>query len=372
MQAPAACLPIAAAALFYGWAALATVTAMLASTLIALAIWSRIGRRGRQLNLPQCLWMSLLLALALPAQLIGKAWPILPAAAILLVMVQWLVNTIGSGRVHPVALTYLLLFIFFEPLLTPHLILKRDHPFFGNLFSSRAVAEGASSAEAEPSLNPTTPWIYQTSAIPSPNDALDNPHPAGEILTAYTSGRQQPERFSLSAQMVLRDQLPPLENLVIGGEPGPIGASSAVILIVGGLFLICQGLIDYRVPLFAVAAAMLAFLILPIPVIINETGPRWHWLALRHSYLGVAAGVTLADYELFASPLLLVAFFMATSVRSRPMSGRGCIVFGLILGLGSAAAQLYGSAVAGPYVALLLASLLSRWLDRLFPPRTLV
>jgi Na+-translocating ferredoxin:NAD+ oxidoreductase RnfD subunit len=363
MYAPAACLPIAAAALFYGWAALATVAAVLLSTLFALSFWMRIGRRGRQLKLPQCLWMALLLALALPAQLIGRAWPILPAAAILLVMVQWLLNTVGSGRVHPVALTYLLLFIFFQPLLTPHLILKRGHPFFGNLFNSQA---------ADTSASRITPWIYQITAAPDPTDATDIPAPAGDLLTAYTSGRQQPERFSLYPQMVLRDQLPPLEDLVIGGEPSSIGASSAVILIVAVLFLIWQGLIDYRIPLIAVAAAMIAFLILPIPVVINESGPRWHWLVFRAPYLGLSAGVTFADYELFASPFLLVSFFMATSVRSRPMTCRGCAVYGLILGLVSAIAQLYGSAAAAPYVALLLASLLSRRLDRLFPPRTLV
>jgi Na+-translocating ferredoxin:NAD+ oxidoreductase RnfD subunit len=138
------------------------------------------------------------------------------------------------------------------------------------------------------------------------------------------------------------------------------------------LFMVYQGLIDYRIPVLTVAAAMAAFLILPIPVVITGSGPHWHWLAFRAPYLGGSVAVTLADYELFASPLLLVAFFLAPSVRSRPMTRRGRCVYAVIVGAGSAAAQMYGSAAVGPYVALLLAGLLSRSLDRLFPPRTLV
>jgi electron transport complex protein RnfD len=176
----------------------------------------------------------------------------------------------------------------------------------------------------------------------------------------------------MSPQMLLRDKMPPLEDLVLGGEPGPLGTSAALAVIVGGLFLIYEGLIDYRIPLLALAVATAAFLILPVPVVITDFGPQWRWFAFRAPYLGWPTALTLTNYELFASPLLFVVFFMATSPQSRPMSRRGCFVYGALLGLLAAPAQLYGSVFIGPYVALLLADLASRTLDRLFPPRTLV
>jgi Na+-translocating ferredoxin:NAD+ oxidoreductase RnfD subunit len=82
--------------------------------------------------------------------------------------------------------------------------------------------------------------------------------------------------------------------------------------------------------------------------------------------------LTLANYELLASPLLFVAFFLATSPQTRPMSRGGRCIYGISLGVLSAVAQLYGSVAFGPYVAMLLISLASPRLDRLFKPRPLV
>src|ERR1700690_2706067 len=105
LHVPAACLPLAAAALLYGWAGLATVAAVFGSTRAGLAVWAWVGRRGRQLNWPRCLWEGLLLAMILPPHLLSpQDWPIVPAAGFFLVMVEWLLGAIGSGRVHRVPL----------------------------------------------------------------------------------------------------------------------------------------------------------------------------------------------------------------------------------------------------------------------------
>ena len=361
----AAIFPLVGGALLYGWAALCTVAIVMASAAAGLVMWKRIGRRGRQLNAARCLWMAMLLSLALPPHLLSphqSNWPVVPAAGIFLVIVEWLLATVGSGRVDPVVAAYLMLVVLFEPILTPHLVLKFDHVLLGNLFNARMIDAG---------VPRTIPWISATDSPPSGTDALDDPQPAASVLSAYTSGRLRPDRFITSAQMVLRDQLPPLEDMVVGGEPGPIGASSGALVIVGGLLLIYKGLIDYRIPLLCACAALAAFLILPVPEFINDSGPQWR-LAWPASYLGWEASVALAGYELFTSPLLFVALFLATSPRSRPMSRRGCAAQGVILGLLAAPMQLYGSILVGPYVALLTVSLGSRVLDRIFPPRALV
>jgi electron transport complex protein RnfD len=201
---------------------------------------------------------------------------------------------------------------------------------------------------------------------------LYNPAPAAERLTAYTSGQMEPDRFSVSLEMVLRDQLPPLEDCLIGGEPAPMGMASALAVIVAGLFLLHRGLIDWRIPAFTLLAALAAFLILPVPVVITDMGAQWSWCAFRRDELGWPAMVTLANYELLASPLLFVTFFLATSPRSRPLSNGGRICYGLLLGFLAAGIQLYASVEVASYVALLLANLASPVLDKVFKPRPLV
>ena len=133
-----------------------------------------------------------------------------------------------------------------------------------------------------------------------------------------------------------------------------------------------RGLIDYRIPLLACLAAYAAFLILPLPVVITDTATEWRWLAFRPHYLGLPVALTLANYELLASPLLFVLFFLAPSGQLQPMSRRGRAIYGLILGLLAAPAQLYGSVAVGPYVALLLAALTTAVLDRVCTPKALV
>jgi Na+-translocating ferredoxin:NAD+ oxidoreductase RnfD subunit len=82
--------------------------------------------------------------------------------------------------------------------------------------------------------------------------------------------------------------------------------------------------------------------------------------------------VTFANYEIMAAPLLFMLFFLATSPSICPMGRKARIVFAIALGLLTAAAQLYLSASFGPYVALLLAGLLSPWLDETFRSRPLI
>jgi NQR2, RnfD, RnfE family len=282
---------------------------------------------------------------------------------VLLVGLIWLLGPLGSGRIHPVVAAYLVLVIFFRPILVPHYVLRPDHLFLGNLFDAQAI---------DTSVPRTAPWIYQRQPPAEQRESLYNPDPAAERLGSFTSGHEQPDRFSISLQMILRDHMPPLEDLILGGEPGPIGASSAVAVIMGGLFLLFRGLIDCWIPSLAVVAAFAAFLILPLPVVITDAGAQWQWLALRPHYLDWQAAVTLANYELLASPLLLVLFFLATSPQARPIHGRARVAFGLLLGLLCAPAQLYGSVAFGPYVALLLVSLASPVLDRLFRPKPVV
>jgi Na+-translocating ferredoxin:NAD+ oxidoreductase RnfD subunit len=362
-----AVFPLAAGFLLYGWRAFVVCGVVVASATAAAVVWSRIGRRGRDVVPGHAAWLGLLLGLTLPAHLGSLAnllshhavfW-LLPAAGVLLAAVLWVLRGLANTGLHPVVVTTLILAPMFQETLVPRHVLQREHLFFGNVLD----------APKEPSQLGADPWF--TRPREKEYDAI-RATPASEPLLTYTLGRREmPARGIVLLPGLLRDRLPPLEDLVVAGNPGPIGTSSVIFVIVGGLFLLYRGVIDYRIPLLMLLAAFVTLLVLPIPVEIGEGGPRWEWLAARDASVGWAVAVTFANYELAASPLVFVAFFLATSPAVRPVTRRGRTVFALLVGVLAAALQLYASVAWGPYAALLIAGLFTPIADRFFQPKPL-
>jgi Na+-translocating ferredoxin:NAD+ oxidoreductase RnfD subunit len=363
-----AVFPLAAGLLLYGWRALLVCAVVIGSTTAAAKVWSRIGRRGRDLAPGHAAWLGLLLALTLPAHLGSlrgifshhAAFWLLPAAGVMLAIVLWVLRGLAGTGIHPVAVTALLLVPVFQETLVPRYVLQRDHLFFGNLLD----------APRDPTPLGTIPWWFTRSRTAG-NDAVVAT-PASHPLLNYTLGRREmPDRGVILLTGLLRDRVPPLEDLVVAGNPGPIGTNSVIFVIVGGLFLLYRGVIDYRIPLLIMASAFAALLVLPIPVEITEAGPRWAWLAARDPSVGWAVAITFVNYELAASPLVFTAFFLATSPIVRPITRRSRTVFAIAVGVLAAALQLYASVAWGPYAALLIAGLLTPLADRFFHPKPL-
>jgi Na+-translocating ferredoxin:NAD+ oxidoreductase RnfD subunit len=373
--------PLSAGLLLYGWRALLVILFVVSSAGLSLALWRRVGRRGKQLRYDHALWLALLLGLTLPPHLLSDRdfasfastvpWPVLPAAGMALAMLLWMIGGTGSGRVHVVLVVNLLLVVLFQNMLVPHYTLQRMNLFRGDVLNAPLPAYLTSSGSEDAVRHVKMPWIDQP--IDPEHDAVFA-EPASQRLIFYTTGTESPERSWLSLESLLRDRMPPLEDLIIGGQPGPIGTSSAIAIIIGGLFLIYRGLIDYRVPLLIVVTAYLCLLILPVPVRITETDRTWQWLLARPPPHGVGwrIALTFVHYELMAGPLLFTAFFLATAPSVRPMSRRGRALYAILVGIFAAVFQLYMAVSIGPYLALLGVSLLTPLLEDMYRPRTLV
>ncbi|MDP9173085.1 MAG: RnfABCDGE type electron transport complex subunit D [Planctomycetota bacterium] len=363
----AATFPLTAGFIIFGWRAVGTAGAVIFSTLATASIWKRIGWRGGQIRLTHCVWSAILLSLMLPPHLFTTqlyhgqtVWPLLIAAGVTLGILCWLLGGVGAQRVQPAVAAIIFLFALFHDILTPRYVLKADHLIVGDVMRADPVEQTLSSKD---------PWINTRSS--NPFDSIQMEPPADRLL-AYTSAQRRPDRSSLTVQMLIRDQMPPLEDLIVGGQSTAIGNGSGIAVIIGGLFLLYRGLIDFRIPLLGVIAAMVALLILPIPVIITDNGNDWRWLAFREHYLGWPTAITLVNYEILASPLLLTFFFLANAPGLRPITRRGRSIFGICLGVLAAVLQLYVSSSIGPYVALMIVSLITPLLDRVLRPRTLV
>src|SRR5205823_5976485 len=82
----------------------------------------------------------------------------------------------------------------------------------------------------------------------------------------------------------------------------PIGTSCEIAVIIGGLFMLYRGVIDYRIPLLMILATYAAILVLPVPISIDsasgELSRHWQWLAIRNKGVGPALAVTFANYEM--------------------------------------------------------------------------
>ena len=370
----AALFPLGVACAVYGTRTIGTVLLVLAAAALATFCWRRIGMRGHALHYPHVLWLALLLGMLLPPHLLSDgvkgfftlpphAWTIPISGAFLLVLFLWLLGGVGYARFHPVLLVLLLLVIFYHDALRPRLILHRSHMLSGNLTDVGGELADSRATRDEP-------WIRwrETAA----NHSVFVKSPAAYSLSNYTRERTVEEGSRVAIENMIQDALPPLEDLVIAGHPGPIGSSSAIAVIVGGLFLVYRGIIDYRVPLLVVMAAFAALLVLPVPIVISDTGTQWEPLIMPRINQDLPVIITFINYEMLATPLLFTAFFLAGSAPVCPTSSRARLVYATVVGILAAALQLYISAPFGAYLALGLGGMLTPWLDKVLRTKPIV
>ena len=312
-------------------------------------------------------WSALLLALMLPAHLASRGdggqqnmpWLILVTAGWTLVMLMWTLGGIGAGRVSPVLVCFLLLNGLYGPSFTAHHVLQRDNLVTGDLLDIQVDGPRATG----------DPWISVQG--PMAGDALWREN-SGQLLSSFTTGTESADpRLWMSLDVLLRDRLPPLEDFIVGGEPGAVGAGCALGVIVGGLFLLYRGLIDYRIPVLIIVFTYLTMLVLPIPVLLTDQ-PQYHWLAMRVPNVTWQTALTFVHYELLAGPAIFMALFLATWPSIRPIERGARAVYAALIGILTAVFQLYASVSYGPYVALLIASLLTPWFDKWLRPKPLV
>lgn len=135
--------------------------------------------------------------------------------------------------------------------------------------------------------------------------------------------------------------------LILGNTGGCIGETSALAILLGAIFLLALGIINLRIPVscFMVFTGMLIFF-----------GGR----GFDDIYL---------IQELCSGGLMLAFWFMATDYTTSPITKRGQIIYGAIIGALTAMFRLYGSALEGVSYAILLANLLTPIIEKITVPR---
>ena len=138
-----------------------------------------------------------------------------------------------------------------------------------------------------------------------------------------------------------------LKDMLFGNIGGCIGEVSALLLIVGGIFLLCTKVITWHIPAAYIGTVALVTFIFP------KTGNNLESML----------------FELLAGGLLLGAFFMATDYSTSPTTPVGRIVFGVGCGLITVLIRYFGSYPEGVSFSILIMNMLVWYIDKAFMPR---
>lgn len=136
-------------------------------------------------------------------------------------------------------------------------------------------------------------------------------------------------------------------DMVIGRTAGTIGETSAVLILAGAAFLLIMGVIDLKIP----ASYILSFV-----VFITIFGG--HGLDLSYIVAHLAGG-----------GLMLGAFFMATDYVTSPITAKGQILFGVLLGVLTGIFRLFGGSAEGVSYAIIFCNMLVPLIDRITMPK---
>ncbi|MBM4027854.1 MAG: RnfABCDGE type electron transport complex subunit D [Planctomycetes bacterium] len=139
----------------------------------------------------------------------------------------------------------------------------------------------------------------------------------------------------------------PLLRGLFGEEAGSLGETSAVALLLGGLYLVMRKIITLHIPL---AVLLSAFVFAAIAYLVDPD-----------KYVP-------PFYHVTSGALLLGAFFIATDPVTAPLTVRGQWLFGILIGGFTMLVRLVGEYPEGFMYAVLLANGVRPLIDRLFQP----
>ena len=131
-----------------------------------------------------------------------------------------------------------------------------------------------------------------------------------------------------------------ISNMLIGNIGGCIGETSAVLIILGGLYLMYKGIINYVIPTFYICTVAILMFILG------------------------GFNFTFVIYELLAGGLMLGAFFMLTDYTTSPMTKKGKIIYAVLAGLITTVIRLYGGYPEGVSYSILFVNIMTPLIDK--------
>ena len=131
-----------------------------------------------------------------------------------------------------------------------------------------------------------------------------------------------------------------MTDMLIGNIGGCIGETSALLILLGGVYLIYKGIILYIIPVTYISTVAILMLILG------------------------GFNIEFMIYELLAGGLMLGAFFMLTDYTTSPMTKKGQIIYAVVAGIITTVIRLYGGYPEGVSYSILFANVMTPLIDK--------
>jgi electron transport complex protein RnfD len=144
------------------------------------------------------------------------------------------------------------------------------------------------------------------------------------------------------------NQLTEASDLAMGFVSGSTGETSAVLIVLGGIYLIARNMMNWRIPVF-ILATVAAF-----SAILHGASPESFASPL---------------FMLFSGGLMLGAVFMATDMVGSPMTSLGIFFYSLLIGILVVVIRVWGGMPEGVMYAILFANAVTPHLDQLIRPK---
>ena len=134
--------------------------------------------------------------------------------------------------------------------------------------------------------------------------------------------------------------------MIVGNIGGTIGETSVIALLLGAAYLVFRGVIKLRIPFTYIGTfALFTLFLSPRPF-------DFYYLAC----------------EICGGGLVFGAFFMATDYATSPITSKGQIIFGIILGLLTGLFRFFGTSAEGVSYAIIISNLLVPLIEKLTLP----
>jgi electron transport complex protein RnfD len=171
----------------------------------------------------------------------------------------------------------------------------------------------------------------------------------------------------------LTERLPGLGDMFLGRIGGSIGETSAVLLLLGALYLIYKGWIRWQVPIAYIATVAVGTLLLPLHAVCRAAAGETVLAEQAHNLwvlsMGTGTALRFLSYHLLGGGLALGAFFMATDMVTSPLTNRGLWIFGAGCGVLTILIRLYGGYPEAVCYSILLMNTAVPLIDRWTQPR---
>jgi electron transport complex protein RnfD len=172
-----------------------------------------------------------------------------------------------------------------------------------------------------------------------PLDGVSTATPLGYVKTELTRGVPVAESMS---------HVPDLMDLALGTRSGSLGETSAVLILLGGLFLMYRRIVSWHIPVAVIGSLFV------MGTVFHGVNPARFAPGLFHALSGAT---------------FLGAFFIATDYVTSPVSKKGQLVFGIGVGLLTWVIRTFAGYPEGMAFAVLLMNSLTPIIDQYTRPR---